>query len=146
MDINNQSTRLNDFLDDDDDDVRNNNNNNNDFPDDDDEGDVRKVVQDAIPWKEVPQKTWLRLIYKFINIETRYGPATILELQKRDGTLLKAWTTNLIASAIAKKEEEEEAHQETNSDRRRRIYIKSMGMVESKKNKTMYFDFQLKLF
>ena len=143
MDINNQSTRLNDFLDDDDNDVRNNNNN-NDFPDDDDEGDVRKVVQDAIPWKEVPQKTWLRLIYKFINIETRYGPATILELQKRDGTLLKAWTTNLIASAIAKKEEE--AHQETNSDRRRRIYIKSMGMVESKKNKTMYFDFQLKLF
>ena len=143
MDINNQSIRLNDFLDDDDDDVRNNNNN-NDFPDDDDEGDVRKVVQDAIPWKEVPQKTWLRVIYKFINIETRYGPATILELQKRDGTLLKAWTTNLIASAIAKKEEE--AHQETNSDRRRRIYIKSMGMVESKKNKTMYFDFQLKLF
>ena len=143
MDINNQSIRLNDFLDDDDDDVRNNNNN-NDFPDDDDEGDVRKVVQDAIPWKEVPQKTWLRLIYKFINIETRYGPGTILELQKRDGTLLKAWTTNLIASAIAKKEEE--AHQETNSDRRRRIYIKSMGMVESKKNKTMYFDFQLKLF
>ena len=106
-----------------------------DFPDDDDAGEEENAFTNAIPWREVDLNTWLRVIETFV-VKTINGPATIIQLQKRDGTLVKAWTTKVIATAISAKEK---------IMKNKKLFIKSIGKTKCKNSNNSYFDFRFKL-
>ena len=106
------------------------------FPDDAEPGEVNDVFANAIPWREVEQKLWLCVEY-LIDVNTQFGPARIVGLQKRDGETIKACTTPIIGTALTKKEKNKES---------KNVFIRSMGKTLSKNKKISYYNFQLKLF
>ena len=121
-----------------------NNRNNNDlpvdddnveFPDDDESSEANDLFTNAIPWREVPQNVWLR-VYYIIDVTTQYGPGNIVGLRKRDGEVIKAWTTSIIGAAVKRKDKNKES---------KNLFIKSLGKTQSKKRKTYYYNFQVKL-
>ena len=134
-----------DYDDDGDNKTINNNNNNNtfpndenavEFPDDSEPGEANDGFNNAVSWREVPLQTWLRVDY-IHEVTTQYGPANIVELRKRDGEEIKAWTTSIIGAALTKNDKNKEG---------KNLFIKSVGKTLSKKRKTHYYNFQLKLF
>ena len=108
-----------------------------DFPDDTDAGEkVGNPCTNSIPWREVELNTWLRVIESFI-VQTINGPATIIKLQKRDGSYVKAWTTKVIATALSSIKQEEKKN--------RNLFIKSIGKTKCKNSANSYSDFRFKL-
>ena len=73
------------------------------YPNDDEPGDNDNIFKNAVPWRDVEQDIWLR-VTETCNVKPTHGPSTIVLLQKRDGILTKAWTTNIISRAILAKE------------------------------------------
>ena len=70
------------------------------YPNDDESGD--STFENAVPWRDVDRNQWLRINASF-HVNTTYGSAKIVTLQKRDGITIKAWTTNTIAKALTAK-------------------------------------------
>ena len=114
------------------------NNNNTDFPDDkDDSGD--NDFSNAIPWREVQEGTWLRIMNTGIINTKKYGKSTTIQLQRRDGSYIKAWATSLIAKNVAVMEEKMKIGHGN------RLYIKSVGKKTCKDGVTIFYDFRIKL-
>ena len=61
------------------------------YPNDDESGD--STFENAVPWRDVDRNQWLRINASF-HVNTTYGPASIVSLQKRDDITIKVWTTN----------------------------------------------------
>ena len=103
------------------------------YPNDDESGD--STFENAVPSRDVDRNHWLRINASF-HVNTRYGPATIVTLQKRKGITIKAWATNTIAKALTTKEsvKGEKNH-----------FIKSPNLKKGKYNKNSYYNFQSKL-
>ena len=106
-----------------------------DLPDDDDAGEEENAFTNAIPWREVDSNTWLCVIEIFVE-KTINGPATIIQLQERDGTLVNAWTTKVIATKISVK-----GKIKNNT----KIFIKSIVKTKGKNSNNTFFDFRFKL-
>ena len=68
--------------------------------------------------------------------KTINGAATIIQLQKRDGTLVKAWTTKVIAIKISAK-----GKIKNNT----KIFIKSIVKTKCKNSNNSFFYFRFKL-
>ena len=120
-----------------------------DFPDDSDVGEKMYVSQteedeEPIPWREVPEHVWLRII-NHRNAITKKGSVKIVTLQKRDGSLTYAWTSPYISRCIdlsvrnrANKEHIRDATH---------LYIMSLGKEPCAADSTKsFFDIQLKHF
>ena len=105
------------------------------FPDDDEAGDEEEFAN-TIKWREVIENVWLRVEH-LAYVNTQYGPAVIVELLKRDGGKMRAWTTKLIGEALTEKEKRKED---------KNLFIMSKGKKFSKNEKNTYYNFQLKLF
>ena len=71
------------------------------YPNDDESGDGT-AFSNAL-WRDVDRNNWLRINASF-PVNTTYGPATIVTLQKRSGITIKAWTMNTIAKTLTAKE------------------------------------------
>ena len=100
------------------------------FPNDDAKGE-----EVAMPWRDVEQKTWMKIVDMGI-LDTVNGKSMIIELQKRDGTIIKAWTTKIIEKNITLK---------NSSKSNKNIYIMSLGEKTSKKSKRMYNNFNIRV-
>ena len=110
--------------------------NNIKFPDDaDDANDESDELDDIIPWREVPLMKWQRVI-KTLKINTVNGPAVILTLQTRKGSMYQAWATKIISEKIVTKEKEKG---------NKHLFIKSMGKKDCKNSKKIYYDFRCKI-
>ena len=107
------------------------------YPNDDEVGDKDNIFKNTVSWRDVERDIWLR-VTETCNVKTMHGPSTIVLLQKRDGILTKAWTTNIISRAILAKES-------TKGDKKN-LFIKSLGKSKCKSSNNSYFNFQLKLF
>ena len=71
------------------------------YPNDDESGD--STFENAVPWRNVDRNQWLQFKATY-HVNTMYGPATIVTLQKRDGVVIKGWAINIIAKAMVAKE------------------------------------------
>ena len=117
------------------------------FPDETFPSDEEIQQENVIPWRELPQKTWLRITQEQ-DVKMERGIVKILNLLQRDGTEFKAWSTVIISKdidAIRKKREEEEA--KLSELPQAELYVKYLGNKPSKSNpsrsysntKLMYF-------
>ena len=113
------------------------------FPADEQAAEPRREDDEVMPWRELPQNTWLRIVnQQDVNME--YGVVKILHLLNRDGSTYKAWSTVIISKEIGdlqrKREEQKNlppAH----------LYVKCLGKRVSKSNPTRsYFNFKLMYF
>ena len=102
------------------------------FPaDDDDRGEEEQVI----PWRDVPLKIWLKV--RSMNIvHTSHGPSMVVLLERRDGTLHRAWTTKII---------EENLILRNASRGDKDVFIKSLGLRVAKRSHREYFHFVLRV-
>ena len=120
-----------------------------DFPDDSDAGEkmhtsINIEDEEPIPWREVPEQVWLRII-NHRNAVTKKGTVKIVTLQKREGSLLYAWTspyiTRCIDLSIRNRANKELIQDATH------LYIMSLGKEPCAADSTKsFFNIQLKHF
>ena len=101
------------------------------FPADELSGDV---FLKTIPWGEVPQRTWLRVI-ELRAVETPITGSHILSLLGRNGASIAVWATRGMIRKIRGYEERREGL--------KHIYLKYNGMKKSTIHSAMYHDFVL---
>ncbi len=120
------------------------------FPDDSLEGDKMQVARteeddELIPWREVPERVWLRIV-NHRNATTKRGVVKIVTLQKRDGSIIRAWTspyiTKCVDTTIAYHANKDIVRDETH------LYIKSLGKEPCSldDDTKSFFNVQLKHF
>ena len=80
------------------------------FPDEVFTADEEIQQENVMPWRELPQNTWLRITQEQ-DVKLERGIVKILNLLRRDGTVFKVWSTVIISKDIdvIKKKREEEA-------------------------------------
>ncbi len=100
------------------------------FPDDNDEGDEEASIK---PWGEVAEHQWLHVV-STRNIMTMYGLTRVLTLRDRVGNLFDTWTTKLINESI-----------DCKMARGGTLFIKSLGLKNTKSGKKKYYDIKYKL-
>ena len=86
----------------------------------------------VIPWREVEQNVTLKIV-EVVRQPTKNGEGTILILKKRDGTMIRTWTTKLINEEL----------KSMKSDDTRCKYILSRGKRMSEKSGNNYYDFKI---
>ena len=89
------------------------------YPNDDESGD------------HVDRNHWLRINASF-HVNTTYGRATIVKLQKRNAITIKAWTTNTIAKALT-------TNQSVKGEKN--LFIKSLGLKKGRTIRTLIIIF-----
>ena len=119
------------------------------FPDDSVAGEKMHVSQseeddELIPWREVPERVWLRII-NHRNATTKKGVVKIITLQKRDGSTIKAWTspyiTRCVDTSITNRANKDLVRDATH------LYIMSLGKEPCAIDNTKsFFNIQLKHF
>ena len=92
------------------------------FSSDDDKGEEEK----AIPWLDVKQNTWMK-VDDMTTLDTINGKAMIVYPKKRDGIVIKAWTTKLIGKYLTVKM--------ASNDGSKNLYIMSLGEKTAEKSK-----------
>ena len=83
--------------------------------------------KEIISWKEVP----IGKIYAIESMEkmdTKEGPATVVNLEDKEGKSLKAFATSVLAKDLEEKNG--------------KLFIKSLGLKESK-NGRKYYNYEL---
>ena len=88
----------------------------------------------AIPWRDVERNVTLKIV-EIVQQATKNGEGTILVLKKRDGSIIRTWTTKLINDNL-----------KSMSDDRRCKYILSRGKRTSEKTGNKYYDFKIIFF
>ena len=112
------------------------------FPDDDREGESNQG-EDPVPWRDVPQNNWLRIL-NHRDVNTENGVVKILNLLHRDGTAYKVWATSTLSKAIDETLKNREIEFENSTPPPTDLYVKSLGKKASKKNPgRSYYNFQL---
>ena len=103
---------------------------NNDFPS---EAEFAKEEENPIPWRDVECNIPFKVL-EMNEISTINGNALIVKMQKRDNTVIKAWTTNIIKENLLKKQK---------FNRTKNIYIMSRGKKIAQKSKNSYYNFKI---
>ena len=116
------------------------------FPDEVFPADEEIQQENVMPWRELPQNTWLRITQEQ-DVKLERGIVKILNLLQRDGTTFKVWSTAIISKdidIIKKKREEEVKLRELSPAE---LYVKHLGMKASKTNPSRsYFNTKLMYF
>ena len=89
-------------------------------------------ANDAIPWRDVERNVTLKIV-EIVRQPTKNGEGAILVLKKRDGTMIRTWTTKLINEELKSMQ----------SDDTRCKYILSRGKRTSEKTGNNYYDFKI---
>ena len=116
------------------------------FPDEVFPADEEIQQENVMPWRELPQNTWLRITQEQ-DVKLERGIVKILNLLQRDGTVFKVWSTVIISKDIdvIKKKREEEA--KLRELPQAELYVKHLGMKASKTNPSRsYFNTKLMYF
>ena len=87
---------------------------------------------DAIPWRDVEQNVTLQIV-EIVQQPTKNGEGTILILKKRDGSIIRTWTTKLIDDKL----------KSMKSDDGSCKYILSRGKRNAEKTGNKYYDFKI---
>ena len=103
---------------------------NNDFPT---LTEFEKEEERPIPWRDVECNIPFKVL-EMNEISTVSGNALIVKMQKRDNTIIKAWTTNIIKENLLKKQ---------TCNRAKNIYIMSCGKKVAQKSKNSNYDFKI---
>ena len=86
----------------------------------------------AISWRNVERNVTLKIV-EIVQQPTRNGESTILVLKKRDGSIIRTWTTKLIDGKL----------KSMKSDDGRCKYILSCGERTAEKSGNKYYDFKI---
>ena len=87
----------------------------------------------AIPWRDVECNIPLNVL-QLDEITTVNGKDMIVKLQKRDNTIVKAWSTKIIKENLLRVKE---------CNEKKNMYILSRGKTIAKKSKNFYYDFKI---
>ena len=104
------------------------------FPSVEEFGEEDKEQFVTIPWREVD----VNIPFEIINtrvVNTKNGDGMVMDLQKVDGTIVKAWATTLIKGKLSVMSKRDAAS--------RRTYILSRGKKIAQKSKNSYYDFKI---
>ena len=106
------------------------------FPDDSEVGDMRKLFDSVVGLGEIKKNIWYKVLDQY-NVNTRYGPSTIILIQERNNCVISTWITNIITKSLV------ESRERIKGDET--IYFKYKGLRSSKKiGAGNYHDFELK--
>ena len=87
--------------------------------------------QTVMKWREVPLNTILK-ITKVDQINTKFGETAILTLENKEGDVSKCWASQMLGNEL------------TDFGWRGECFVKSLGMIESKKNPSQkYYSYEL---
>ena len=85
----------------------------------------------AIPWRDVECNIPFKVL-QLDEVTTVKGRELIVKLQKRDNTIVKAWTTKIIKENLLRVKACNE-----------HVYIRSRGKTIAEKSKNIYYDFAI---
>ena len=96
---------------------------------------TKQVSEEAIDWSELPVNTVFR-VQNLVPIQTKWGPRCILELQSRDGNIIKVWSLTNVTKDL-------KSGMKLNNTQN--AYIKALGQKETKTttgSKKRCYDFE----
>ena len=93
-----------------------------------------KDEEKAIPWRDVECNVPFKVL-QMDEVTTVNGKAMIVKLQKRDNTIVKAWTTKIIKENLLKTQ--------ACKENKKNMYILSRGKTIAKKSQNCYYDFKI---
>ena len=103
--------------------------------------------EEVISWKDVPEKTWLRIVRQRNVAKTDGDDVKILSLMQRDGTTFDAWTTPFISKDIDNLQNERAQKRKLEEIPSAHLYVQSQVERVSKANPSRsYFHTKLRFF
>ena len=96
---------------------------------------TKQVSEKAIDWSDLPVNTVFR-VQNLVPIQTKWGPRCILDLQSRDGNIVKVWSPTNVSKDLKSGMKLNNTHD---------AYIKSLGQKDTKTitgSKKRYYDFE----
>ena len=103
--------------------------------------------EEVIPWRDVPEKTWFRIVRQRNIAKTDGDDVKILSLMKRDGATFDAWTTPFLSKDIDNLRNERAQKRKLEEIPSAHLYVQNNGKRVSKANPSRsYFHTKLRFF
>ena len=89
---------------------------------------------EVIPWRDVPEKTWFRIVRQQNVAKEEGDDVKILDLMQRDGATFKAWTTPFLSKDIDNLQKVRAEKRKLEEIPSAHLYVQSYGKRVSKAN------------